>query len=676
MSGYRGEMSACASLAYEQWQDRLARRYFGHDHAGRPVLLFMSDDEVAQMGDPADLASAVGAKLTCVGAASPFTPVELDVERWKLGDREEPPPCLPLLAVTVLAATRMHRDELAAPHAYYIRLAELLRPGAYQGELDRLRDRLSQWFEDVVSMWLCLHSWLELNGGLRGVSTIRTGGSKRRIGYALSQALVRTEDRNRLTEFFAALNLTAESNLGETALLHYLRLWATRPRGLSPRLLEALECDADATPLGAVLASLADGWDGIVRERAGLRRASLRACADVEAWSVWWELEQVPQVDEDVLLVNGGGEIKAVSRDGYLLYELSGDLPDIGRALRQGMRAAGTRMAVYAPGAEVVAMRRDPVAGAWATEPCITPYEEHVLLVAPPAEAEVLRALKVAAAPGWKLARSTLVQGWVTYLNVIFASPSALEQVTGSVREAVALVLRPDAGIRPTLCHGLQVKPGLGRHLYLAGGEPDLLLPAGPEPRMVRAVLDGQESTFRAAGFPIPLRVLGPLPDGRRNLLADDTDLSFTVVSTLGTEAAGVDPAGDAVQGAWAGTGGLDPEPVLVRRGLLAAYAILSSGAIEAITEPPVPSWLETQVGPAAAYRFEYTPPLGCAWVAEQSRIGWTVRALGPFEPAIHALSPQARQVWGDLLRALPRADSNDSCWRRYLSAAGRCLGR
>jgi hypothetical protein len=660
---------------YFRWQRLLARRYFGEEQAGRPVLLFASDEELGELGGAAALAEAVAAKLSLTNDNRPFWPVETEVSRWRRGGRADPPPCLPLLAVTVLAATRMHRDELAAPHAYYIRLAEALLPAAGPEELEELRGRLSRGFDAVVGMWRLLDSWLEAAAGRRGISTIRTGGRLSRIGYPLSQALIRIEDRYRLTEFFAAMGIGRAGAPSEESLLHHLRVWASRPRGLSPRLLAALEDGADDTLLAAILSSLAAHWDGIVRERAGLRRAPLRACAEIDSWTMWWELERVPGIDEDVLRLPGGGEMKVTAHSDLALYELSGDLPELGATLRHGLHAPGGRLAVYVPASDLVAMRKDPTVGAWVAQPCMVPFEDHVLLVAVTAEAGVRHALVQAAAPGWKAARASLLPGWTTFLNVRITNPSALEGMIRGRRDSVALAMRPDAGALPVLLHGLPVATRLGRHHYLAGGEPDMLLPAGDAPRMVRAVLDGAEQTFRAAGFPVPLRILGPLPPGRHELVADGADLSFTVVETLGTAAVPVDPAGEIIQGAWVGAADAGGEPVLVRRGLLEAYAVLQDGSVEQVTEPAPPLWLHEHLGAGASYRFEYLPPPGTAWIAERSRRGWFVRPVCAVPPAMRLLSPPARQVWRKLLAPGMRVARSEDRWRLYARAAGELLG-
>jgi hypothetical protein len=524
-------------------------------------------------------------------------------------------------------------------------------------------------------MWRSLHAWLEAAHGRRGISTIRTGGRLSRIGYPLSQALIRTEDCYRLTEFFAALGIGQEEVPGEERLLHHLRIWASRPRGLSPRLLAALKDEADTTLVAPVLLSLAAHWDGVVRERAGLRRARLRACADIDSWTVWWELERVPGIDEDVLRLPGGGEMKVVAHPDLSLYELGGDLPEIGSSLRYGLHAPGTQLAAHVPASDLVAMRKDPSVGAWAAQPSMVPFEDHVLLVAAAAEAEVLHALDGAAAPGWKAARASLLPGWTTFLNVRMTNSVALEGVIGGMRDSVALAMRPDAGALPVLAHGLPVATRLGRHHYLAGGEPDMLLPAGDQPRTISVVLDGAEQAFRAAGFPVPLRILGPLPAGRHELVADRTDLSFTVVETLGTGAVPVEPAGEAVQGAWVGAGDPGGEPILLRRGLLETFALGRNGMVEQVSEPVPPRWLQERLG-GAAYRFEYVPPPGTAWIAERSRLGWCVRPVCPVPPAMRDLSLAARQVWRELVNTATRVAGHERCWRQYAQAAEELIGR
>ena len=90
-----------------------------------------------------------------------------EFRRWQRGSQVDPPPVLPLMAVSVLAATRMRSDALARSTNYYIRLAQTLTGDLEGTEVVALRTDLREGgaFLDVAEMWRGIHSWIEAQGG-------------------------------------------------------------------------------------------------------------------------------------------------------------------------------------------------------------------------------------------------------------------------------------------------------------------------------------------------------------------------------------------------------------------------------------------------------------------------------------------------------------------------------
>ena len=154
---------------------------------------------------------------------NPYTPAMFDavtaaVRGWQAGARDEPPPTLPVLALSVLAATRMHTDARARSSNYYLRLAQALVPGADELVVDQIRLVLRDGaFIPVVNMWRDLHEWLGERAGAAGISTIRDHPELTRIGFPLSQALIRRSDRAALTRFFEALDIRNAGCAGHRA---------------------------------------------------------------------------------------------------------------------------------------------------------------------------------------------------------------------------------------------------------------------------------------------------------------------------------------------------------------------------------------------------------------------------------------------------------------------------
>src|SRR5690606_8888209 len=104
-------------------------------------------------------------------------------------------------------------------------------------------------FLDAVEMWRGLHSWLEAQDGTVGVSTIRDHPHLQRIGYPLSQALVRQSDHLALTRFFHALDFHPGPAPEAEVILGALDIWtAALQNQLSDAFTRALS-DNDIRPL-------------------------------------------------------------------------------------------------------------------------------------------------------------------------------------------------------------------------------------------------------------------------------------------------------------------------------------------------------------------------------------------------------------------------------------------
>ena len=200
----------------------------------------------------------------------------------------------------------MHRDEQAAASAYYLRLAQALLPEAPVTEVQRLKAQLPGAFQrDIAPMWRDLHEWLTAENGRFGHSTIREHPHFTLIGYPLSQALVRASDKAVLTRFFAAIDVMGIGVPTRDSLMNYLRLWASRPRGLSESLRRAL-ADPDLSSLVApTVEGLARAWDGRVVTGDGRARLDLRLVLDLDDWKPRWAIPLVKGVGPDVLTAPG-----------------------------------------------------------------------------------------------------------------------------------------------------------------------------------------------------------------------------------------------------------------------------------------------------------------------------------------------------------------------------------
>lgn len=689
-------------VPYLDWQHKLAASFFGPRTAPGPFVLFLDDDEAIRLwpdlSDPAGLlAASVADRLDWGCRSQLFGSLEVEASRWSTGDRAEPPPTLPLLGLTVMAASGMRHDQAGTAAAFYVRLAERLEPDRSAKYVQDLTQQLRQSFDPVADMWRQLDEWINSRGGEFGASTIRSHPSLTRIGYALSQALVNLSDRMRLTSFYAACGAGDRPLPSSVTLLRDLRMWAARPRGLSGSLTAAL---ADST-LEAMLAEqihrLADTWDGIIREPEGQHRIELCVALNLDPLQLRarWVLPVVDDIDADTLRMSDGSELTISRVPGSRLYACGpGQLPPVAVGLTQQLRGIGENCAVAAPTGDVLVFREDEAAGGWRSVGSLSPFEDHVVAVRGAANSAATPVLK-AADLGWRLvpqgAASTFLPGWYVYTNVRFSAEDAFVRAVASLPPALAAGLLPDPGPRPKLAGGLPLRRELGPGMYLAGGEPGLLLPLANHTRdRVAASLDGtaQEPPFKATGFPIELSRLGPLELGRHEVVADGEVLVFRTHASSGAPGPpsrlGWDPQAGYAQQPSAGhgtaavcgarvpapaTGAAEPGRALLPR-TVPSWVIDRRGCVTRV-EVPAPSPFFGELPLPPAYYFESVPDPASVWrVTARRNAALEAVLLHWVEPHVTALDSASAALW----RQLGHAESlTGTLWRIYVKAASAC---
>lgn len=666
--------------SYEVWQQEIAAAFLSPRPHPAPVVLFLDDEEThrlwpARQHPAEDLGAAVSGAMSWRHPDRLFEPITTQVTHWRRGLRDEPPPCLPVLAASVLAASRMGHDQQGPTHAYYLRLAQLLTSG---GNADTVRTQLAHAFGAVAAMWRELHEWINAHRELIGPSTIRSHHHYTQIGYPLSQALARSADRQRLTSFFDAAAVRSLGVPEPGVLLGFLRVWASRPRGLSRQFLRTLDNASLEEMLGALVHRLATDWDGHVRVAGGRRRLPLCAAVKLDSWSCHWAVSTVDGVDEDTLTFPNGGTVRLSRPDYGRLYRMDGQFPAVATGLADGLTASGSHCVAECHQREVVVFREDPHTGLWVSEPSLEPFDEHLVAVRPSRQTEIEAALATAADPGWQRLTQqpgrALLPGWVIYRNVTLSYPDTFELAASVLSPELAHGLRPDPPPRPRLVNGLPLAAHLGRAHYLIGGEPDLLLPVGAEPRHVDASLDGaaQNPPFQATGFPIPLRG-HQLSPGRHEVIADGEVLAFDLHERSPAPGVTDSAAAADVHGPETTSPGYpamqeeEPYPRLVRRGPAQAWILDSRGAARQLVEPARPSWMTDRDVPESCY-YEVVPGPCDSWLVEFRSGTWRApRRLHPLPPEFSSLDSESAAVWRWLAQIT--AESEDPLWRRYLQA-------
>ncbi|MGW6791273.1 hypothetical protein [Streptomyces chartreusis] len=695
--------------AYEHWHEVLSAEFFGEAHALRSTVLYVDDEierELAALNGIEDgLAQAVAEELNWVAPERPlFQRIQSACRAWAADGSTGPPPSLPVLALSVLAATRMASADGMLKTNFYGRWVQLFgeQSGSYRA------NKLVHAFLEVAEMWEQLDAWLEQTGGLYGTSTVSTDAYYWKIGFPISQALVRGADRQVLTRFFAATRLRPNNpnQVSGRELLRRLRVWtAGRDRGLSHRLLDEMENAAETGEalITSLLRRLADDWDGTLHEpeRGHRRRAhGLRLVVADRGSRAEWLAEVVDDLPEAHVSLPGGRTF-ALRKEYGDVYGGLETLQPSPQQLANGVRLEGDTLVLEWVPQEVVLLRKHPHLGDWVSTEYFEPGELHWILAADTAVHDVrtmvnaLGARKVREAAG-------PVAGWKLFKGVRAVSGTGLTR-TLDRGGAYVHVLEPQVRQQAELSGGLRIAPeyrvgaGVAGH-YLRGGAPDLRLPEGEPPDgLVEVVLDGRAETLRAdPRIPFPLcRV--PLDEGEHRVGTEQSSELFTLhdglheglppgTGSLGYRCAGgtaaqrlaeADVEAPGIRGACISDTGALPRTELVRSTVLEAVLIDPSGRVLKVRQRSAPTWMRQRGLPEDVLTpcLEVEVPEGYVWLVYRTAARWSVRALVE-EPDIPAPAPGANDfAWA--YAVLSAADRlRTPTWRDYVAAAGEIIGR
>ncbi|MFF3600897.1 hypothetical protein [Kitasatospora indigofera] len=673
-------------LPYQAWQQALEDEFFGPAQAGHPTLFYIDDNVERELrerhGIGVPLAECVGSFLN-PRTDRPYAPVETYRWRKRKEDKGAIPAFLPLLAASVLAATKMVNDGHHRANAYHVRFSELLT-----GREDLLR---SDEFEAVSEMWQVLADWQHGQGTARGVCTIPAAAdlprNQSRIGFPLSQALLNGGDRQALPEIFAKLrshNAHAWPLDGET-LLATLEQWGWDSR-LSAGLRRAKKVPDFRPYVARLLGNLAVSWDSTaVKAARGSGRTEL--LVKFEAGRLSW-LARIPGAEARHISLSGGVVLERLGDTAY--YSVDGlGIPDA-RSLNRWLDVNSDEATLNRPPTPVLALGRDDVLGTWVSASTFVPGEEYIVLAAPEAQSDVRRLLDRAASPGRPREGGRLPwvpEGWALHTGVVFDNAVTLRRALGEIQGAVGS-LRPAQEFELRLVGGLRLAPVLERQLYLVGGEPSVVVPDGASEALL---VDGKACPelhgARARGGPMPLAGLG-LPAGVHTVSLGASTVRFATAEGLPIPAAVEHRYGFEVSGFKAsayptacGSGptlsgancaghrvGAVPDIVLSRRGADELLFAASDGRLWRVASPEPPAWLAERLPQASApYLFEVELHGVGGWLLERRAGRWRARAADPGTPDPDS-SPNAGS-WTEAILAA-RDCTADPRWAAYVRTA------
>jgi hypothetical protein len=700
---------------YEAWNTALADRYFSASEAGKPVYLSVDDDaldellpEVRDAGPAADALAAVVRGTLRPGDDS-FVGHLVKRTEWRRNGLVGPPPYIALLALCVLAASRMARDPLKGitRTAYYPQLNPLLQRPQFEG--------MPPGFDQVDDLWNDLRRWLDEDlESARGTSTASTHPFFTHIGWPISQCLLREADRRRLTEFFRSVGLEPHAEIESTQLWTLFLNWAREGCGLSDQALRVVHTARPevAEQISEIIKREFDVWEGELRDAQGRRRGEIALVLEVSQGGRRIAARLVPRRPDGFpehgrWRLNSGAEIdlQSAAEDWYQPLTLEPDRA----VLSGGLSMTYDGLALAYDAGSVVPLRATLGLGAWASVRQATALEEHCILTAEALLPRVREFLARYADGDWRVLDRTgnLPAGWRVVERV---------RITRSVPEVADELQRlaPRLHTATRLEGGLQVAP----RQYLTRGEPDLWITVE---RGEQAEIELDERRIGVSDGVLEVRLAEldpPLGPGEHEIFAGGIRRHFTtfggfpLVAPAGAGSLGhvferhgtyrpssVDaeplprggpPRGQVyVCGASAQALPEDlPEPVqppaLVPVGLR-AYTILGArhGDLLSLVPSKQPRWLN-EIGLVGQCQFFDQPvPFEAEWLVTEGKLGLRVRPLRmpPAEPQSEQLdarrpppSDGAVGAWREAIKSVAEAGARPrvcgEIWDRYVSVA------
>lgn len=267
------------------------------------------------------------------------------------------PECAAFLAISVLAAYRMHTDEGAAANAYYRRLDELLRCGLTGG--------LPRGFEpdEFEGLWLFTAAWLKRKHNRQLAMPGPDVGVRRYVALPLTHVPLRQVDIERLPDFFGCAGYEPGGRLSIEQLDADLAKWARSGGAFTNAGTAALADERHRAVLVQVAHEL-ECWDGSHKDPQG------RRIAPVEVFLHWERripvlsyLPRRPAAFPSVF--DDGAHVLDAGQDGW--YEPLPIGADDGHDLENGFSweaaSNGIHVVLHRSGASAIAMAPSEFAG-------------------------------------------------------------------------------------------------------------------------------------------------------------------------------------------------------------------------------------------------------------------------------------------------------------------------
>jgi hypothetical protein len=694
-----------AALGNEEWVSLLAGRFFRPEYSMNHVLFYVDRPSLADLARSSEdeavesLAKAVMARLRPRQPRQLFAPVSEETIRWKGDGGEGPPPCLAALGLSVLAATEMRSEGQRAAHNYYAWFSDLLELAGT--ELDR--HAIAHAYSDAFPiLWRQLRWWLdERHRGALGLSTIEEHAHFTKIGYADSQTIFNSSDREKLSQFFRWIKLKPRETISQQELLGYFRIWASRRTDLTPGAEVLLE-EEEPGQLADLLSQAASRWEGVVKDDLGRLESILSiTLSGPPKIALGLAAPAPPGFPEELVFEHLGRTLNLTCEpdpDGseedrwYEGFEIS--LTE--GLLNNGLTLAAKGCSLWLPARSLHILHMSAELGCWASVWQVRPSERAWLLVRRSVLEAVASFLDQYGQPGWSevTREGILPRGWALLRDVL------VDPLDGPAPEGMES-LAPRATNRLSLEGGLPLPRG--QRVYLTGGDPDLILPPITEAETV-VLVDGDPVGVSAGASSVSLADL-ELEPGTHAVEVNGIPVAYATMRSTGEispvseyqvghalrsmedelEPRSLDAKRDpdpGANGVLIRGSHLEPQgdaqlqssrvPIILptgaqRRVLLGARP----GEVEVVDVPAEPPWMKK--AKLVCQSFEHYPTIDPLWLKTESRWkGTSVRRLRAGEPSAPIESEAAVDHWcEEVLECDPAVGEEEQAeWARMRATA------
>jgi len=216
-------MAGIEGATYRTVNDSLNRVFFDGRNAQRPVYLVLEEASRAELASllrfPAEEVQSKCCRI--VGNAlytleNPYKWVLSETRAWASCGMKVPPPFTAVLFTLSHAAELMAADGEFAPNNYYERLRQVT---------GFPKDPLGKFAATTGQFWRMLAAWLAANDYELGRPTALATGSWKFVGLAMSQAIVRSADRQLFHAFFERNGFTPSDRPQVDEMHPYLDAW-------------------------------------------------------------------------------------------------------------------------------------------------------------------------------------------------------------------------------------------------------------------------------------------------------------------------------------------------------------------------------------------------------------------------------------------------------------------